>query len=278
MFRMFEFRLMLFPNFKEKAVTLSYDDGHYNDKRLIEIMSKYGLKGTFNLNSGLLGKNNKVDISEINSLYLETGNEIAIHGVNHLYLTSIPKVSAIEDVFQDRKNFEKITGEIIKGMAYAYGAYNDEIVTILKQCGIKYSRTTDDTEDFRISDDWLRWRATCHHNNPKLFELVDDFLTEGKHNSIWTYPPKLFYLWGHSYEFSNDDNWDRIERFAEKIGNNDNVWYATNGEIVDYVEAYKALSYSADGKTIYNPTQIDVYIRTLTNEKIIIPKGKEIKL
>jgi len=44
---------MLFPNGKIKAVTLSYDDGVEQDIRLIEIMKKYGLKGTFNINSGL---------------------------------------------------------------------------------------------------------------------------------------------------------------------------------------------------------------------------------
>ena len=42
-----------FPGFKLKAVTLSYDDGVRQDKRLISIMQKYGLKGTFNINAGL---------------------------------------------------------------------------------------------------------------------------------------------------------------------------------------------------------------------------------
>jgi len=41
-----------FPGFRDKAVTLSYDDGVRQDKRLISIMQKYGLKGTFNINSG----------------------------------------------------------------------------------------------------------------------------------------------------------------------------------------------------------------------------------
>lgn len=44
---------MRFPEGRLKAVTLSYDDGMDQDIRLIEIMKKNGLKGTFNLNSGL---------------------------------------------------------------------------------------------------------------------------------------------------------------------------------------------------------------------------------
>lgn len=43
-----------FPEFKDKTLTLSYDDGAIYDRKLIEIMNKYGLKGTFNLNSGFL--------------------------------------------------------------------------------------------------------------------------------------------------------------------------------------------------------------------------------
>ena len=38
-----------------KALTFSYDDGVTQDKRLIKILNKYGLKCTFNINSGLFG-------------------------------------------------------------------------------------------------------------------------------------------------------------------------------------------------------------------------------
>ena len=44
---------MRFPGGKTRALTLSYDDGVEQDIRLIEIMKKNGLKGTFNVNSGL---------------------------------------------------------------------------------------------------------------------------------------------------------------------------------------------------------------------------------
>ena len=39
-----------FPDGRRKAFTLSYDDGHICDERLINIFDTYGLKGTFNLN------------------------------------------------------------------------------------------------------------------------------------------------------------------------------------------------------------------------------------
>ena len=42
-------------NGKKKAITFSYDDGVTQDIRLIELFNKYGLKCTFNINSGYLG-------------------------------------------------------------------------------------------------------------------------------------------------------------------------------------------------------------------------------
>ena len=43
------YAFLRFPNFRKKAVTLSYDDGVIYDKRLMRILDEYGLKATFNL-------------------------------------------------------------------------------------------------------------------------------------------------------------------------------------------------------------------------------------
>ena len=71
----------------------------------------------------------------------------------------------------------------------------------------------------------------------------------------------MFYLWGHSYEFDTDDNWSLIEEFAEYIGNRDDIWYATNIEICDYVTAFQRLIFSADGQRVYNPTNTALYFQ-----------------
>lgn len=91
-------------------------------------------------------------------------------------------------------------------------------------------------------------------------QLADRFLSYKDEASIWADSPKLFYLWGHSYEFDRDNNWNIMEEFAKKVGNKEDVWYATNVEIYDYVNAYERLEYSIDGKTIYNPSVISVYM------------------
>ena len=78
-------KYFIFPGFKRMAVTLSYDDAVKQDKRLISIMQQHGLKGTFNVNSGLLsGNGNHMTADEAYALYTGSGMEVAVHGYKHL--------------------------------------------------------------------------------------------------------------------------------------------------------------------------------------------------
>ena len=258
-----EYRFMLFPEFKKKALTLSYDDGVIHDKRLLEIMSKNGIKGTFNINSGNFAvEEGGLRMTEKQAIELYTSHdcEVACHGVKHLSLAVVPSELAVADVINDRINLENLFGKVTRGMAYANGSYNDDVVEILDKCGIAYSRTCITTEAFDIPTDWLRLPTTCHHKNPRLFELLDTFLEDKTSGYFWSNAnaPKLFYLWGHSYEFNDDDNWEVIQEFCQKAGNRDDIWYATNIEIYDYVKAFDGLKFSANGKFVFNPSCIDV--------------------
>ena len=49
-------RLGYFPGGKRKALTMSFDDGRDSDRRAVEILNKYGIKGTFHLNAGKLDR------------------------------------------------------------------------------------------------------------------------------------------------------------------------------------------------------------------------------
>lgn len=248
-----------FPGGKAKALTLSYDDGLKQDKRLIELMLQYGLKGTFNINSGWYGKegdakDSRMTKDHVLSLYKESGMEVAAHGVNHLQMELLPAHLCVSETLKDRENLEEQFHTIIRGMAYPYGTYNDQVVECLKNVGIAYCRTVTSTGEFRIPGDWLRWNPTCHHNDKRLMDLAHKFVEKDCNRVPW-----LFYIWGHSSEFDRDNNWNVIEEFAQCIGGRDDIWYATNIEICDYVKAYESLIYSANGNRIYNPTAMRVY-------------------
>jgi len=251
--------IMRFPGGLRKALTLSYDDGVEQDQRLIEIMNKHGLKGAFNLNSGLFAPegvtypagtiHRRLPASKVKALYGSSGQEVAVHCLTHASLTELTQSQIVWEVMQDRANLEHMFGGVITGMAYPFGTFQDSAVEALKVCGIQYARTVISSHRFDLPEDWLRLAATCHHNDPQLFTLCDLFLAEPA-----PFASKLFYLWGHAYEFEADDNWHVIEQFAEKMGGRSDIWYATNIDIVDYVTAFKQLVFSADGSLVYNPT------------------------
>lgn len=257
-------RFMKFPGNVSRALTLSYDDGVDADIRLMNILDKKGIKCTFNINSALFAPEGTVypegqaacrmTLKQIIDTYKNSGHEVAVHASTHAFLDHLTTAEVVEEVISDRKALENIFSTIIRGMAYPFGTFNDTVVDALKSCGIAYSRTTVSTHNFNIPTDWLRMGATCHHADKQLFELCDKFFEEDRYGR-----PRLFYLWGHSYEFNAADNWDTIERFAEKMGGRDDVWYATNIEIYDYIQAYNSMQVSADGKIYKNVSSQNLY-------------------
>ncbi len=268
---------MCFPLFKEKAVTLSYDDGVIYDKKLVEILDQHGLKATFNLCSGLYGKGRILKKEEAVKLYNDFNMEIAVHGHNHISLSKVDCAVATNDVLLNRKELEETFGCIVNGMAYANGHYNERVFEILRNCGIKWARTVTQTCAFDLPKNWLEWHPTCHHDNPKLMELAETLVNSKRSSYFWSYRPKLLYVWGHSYEFNDKNNWEIIENFAKYIGNREDIWYATNGEIYQYVTAFDNLQWSVDSKLVFNPTVIDLYINYYGKE-IIVKAGQTVRI
>lgn len=270
---------LCFPDFKEKALTFSYDDGVVFDKRLVEIFKKNNLKGTFNLNSGNFGNKtyNRMTQKECVDLFSGSGMEVAVHGYKHLSLAKVDMATAIDDVITDRKELEKIFGCIIKGMAYACGSYDEKVIEVLKCCGINYARTVVQTYSFDLPTEWHKWHTTCHHEHERLMELARQFVSIERPKYQLNYNPKVMYVWGHSYEFNDKNNWEVIEGFAEFISGREDIWYATNGEIYDYVTAYDNLEWSVDNEIVKNKSAIDVYINYF-GKKIVVKAGQTERL
>ena len=259
-----------FPGFRTKAFTLSYDDNTRFDIPFAEILNKYDLKCTFNLNG-----NNFADIpggkmmtkQEAIDLLKNSPHEVALHSYTHPALEELSDMEIVYNILKDRETLEEMFDTIVTGMAYPYGSYDQRVLTVLRSLGVKYSRTTQSHEAFKIplSEQWLTMPATCHHKCPRLMELAVRFLAPDNPNQPWAIRSRLFYVWGHAYEFDTDKNWDLLEAFCQKIAHHDEVWYATNMEIYTYVEAFRHLETSADGKIVYNPSTLEVFFTVKDN-------------
>jgi peptidoglycan/xylan/chitin deacetylase (PgdA/CDA1 family) len=271
---------MRYPGFKAKAMTLSYDDGVVQDERLIKIMNENGLKGTFNINSALFdfGKR-RLSKNDAIKLYLENKMEVAMHGENHYFATATPNGVMMREFLFDKLNLEQDFGCIVRGMAYANGRYNDDIKTTLKLLGVCYARAVCSTKSFGLPTDWLELQPTVRHADPELMEILERFIKLSPDKS-YVKNPVLFYLWGHSYEFDDADNWFVIENFAKRVSECDDIYHATNIEIYDYVKAFDSLIYSADGSIVYNPTATDVYVRVgyADGKNVLIKAGETKKI
>ena len=226
---------------KRKALTFSFDDSIEQDKRLVEILDKYNLKCTFNVNSGLLGTkgtvpspdgrhfpHNKIEPSEVKELY--KNHEVACHTLTHPNLTNISNETIIYQIQQDCKILSELCGYEIKGMAYPGGGINnDERVNevVKNHTNLKYARTNKSNFSFDLQSDYYHFDPTVHtYYWDKMVELAKEFL------DLKSDEDKIFYIYGHSYEFDFDDTWDKFEEFCKMISGKDDIFYGTNSEIL----------------------------------------------
>ena len=264
-----KYNFLRFPGGKVKAVTFSYDDGCKDDIRMVEILNKYGLKCTFNLVGKTVEEEIPLTKEFIKNNILAKGHEIANHGYDHRSQSKIRALEGIRDIIDCRIALEKAFGIIIQGMAIPDNVINrflepDAYERVKKYIGeleIAYVRSAaGDNDKFKLPEDWHNWIPTAHHDNPAVMEYIDKFVALDV-DKLYKLDrtPKLFYLWGHSYEFERNQNWEHLEEICQKLSGKDDIWYATNIEIYDYVQAYNGLKYSADSNLVYNPTLLDIW-------------------
>jgi peptidoglycan/xylan/chitin deacetylase (PgdA/CDA1 family) len=255
-----------------KCLTLSYDDGVVEDRELVSIMNRHGIRGTFHLNSGLFGTPGRLNSSDVASLY--AGHEISTHMVMHPFPTRLTREEILAETLEDRRSLEALAGYPVRGMSYPYGDYDARVIELLRACGIEYARTVRSTGQFDLPTDWLEWHPTCHHH--ECLTHADRFLETSK--EPWRQGLFCFYVWGHSYEFPNNKNWNLIETFCDKLGHRDDIWYATNMEIVDYIRAVREVRSSADGTLLYNPSAQSVWLTIVkTGENCELKAGQTIR-
>lgn len=259
---------MLFPEGKSKALILSYDDGQVYDTRLVQLMNKYKLIGSFYLNSNLLGTEDCLKKEAIKTLF--KGHEVGIHTANHPNLIVLSKTAILREIAEDQIELERLTGNSICGMAYPFGNYNDTIIDAVKGLGLEYARTIDSRYDFKIPENVLKWNPTIHQfanaysepNTPEndkkeltlFYQIINNFLE--------TKEVALCNIWGHSWEIGEDPcKWDETEHFFKMISNNSAILYSKQIDMAAYVGAFRNLKLSVDKNTITNQSSIPIFIR-----------------
>ena len=220
-----------------KILTFSYDDGVSQDVRLAELFNKYGMKATFNINSGFFGKpgellregvhirHDKLSIEDARGVY--AGHEIASHSLTHPNLTALSEEEIVRQVEGDRLALSDIFGQDVVGFAYPGGSHDARVADILaRKTGIRYARTVTSTHSFDEQTNLLEFNPTVYHHVEwdRLFALGEQFL------ALTPDKKQVFYVWGHAYEFDIHNTWDRFEEFLKMMSGREDIAYLTNRE------------------------------------------------
>jgi peptidoglycan/xylan/chitin deacetylase (PgdA/CDA1 family) len=238
----------------QKFFTISFDDGLEQDKRLIELMKKYGLQGTFNLNGGLFGikrlvarvgdigfmdfpetakirrklfkyaVQQRIPEDEIRQVY--QGFEVASHAFKHEPLALLKADRVTESLDRDVATLEKIVGYPIKGHAYPGGMSSATTEACLREKGFLYGREAFSSSTFAFPENPYHYRPTCSHAGKNTLELMEQFIAAKPEVD-----DLLLMMWGHGYELdygTERNSWQHIESIFEKIAGRQDIVYCTN--------------------------------------------------
>ena len=229
----------LYPNGKKKAFNVTYDDGVLQDVRFVELLNKYNLKGTFNLNSllmenefewthecGCVVKRLKTD--DVVELY--AGHEVASHTLSHPYMDKLTKQEILRELSEDKINLERIFSREIRGFAIPFDYYSELIEQCVRECGFEYARISEESLSFCPQSDFYKWCATIFHCDDRVENMANQFVEADDELA-------LFQIVGHSYDLDAEDRWDIMENIFKMISGQDDILPMTTIEIIDYLKA-----------------------------------------
>ena len=228
-----------YPGGKQKAFNITYDDGVEQDVRFVALLNRYGLKGTFNLNSQLMWERfswrhpNGMEVRRLPEMGLRelyAGHEIASHTLTHPYMHDLTEQELMHQLGQDRENLERIFGREVKGFAVPFSYYSDRIAKCAENCGFEYARMSEFSGTYAPCKDWYYWKTGVYHIQPELIGFVAGFLNTREELAVCQ-------IVGHSYDLDAENLWDTLELICAAVSGREDVWACTNLELVRYLKA-----------------------------------------
>ena len=212
-----------------KYVVLSFDDGITQDKKLIDILNKYNITASFNINTGLFGESwdwvaevqgNGKDFPHLRWTEEEIktgiydGMDICSHGFQHASCVNESAENIINDVKRDAEKIEEIFGKYPRGFAYPGGSCDSHAIEVITEnTDIRYARTINSTRSFNLPKYFMEWNPTCDIVAEDASLFLKNFLKkELKDKDL------LLYGWSHAYELDIYENWDKFEKFIKELG------------------------------------------------------------
>lgn len=228
-----------YPQGRRKAFNITYDDGVLQDVRFVQLLNRYGIKGTFNLNSELMRNGfawthpsgmEVRRLSEDRVLGLYDGHEVASHTLTHPYMHDLPEWEIMRQLGEDRENLQRLFGREVKGFAVPFDYYSDCIARCAESCGFEYARMSEFSGSYKPCTDWYYWKTGVYHIDASLTDFAAGFLHTDEELAVCQ-------IVGHSYDLDAENLWGTMELICAAVSARQDVWMCTNLELVRYLKA-----------------------------------------
>ena len=277
-----------FPGYRLKAVTFSLDDCIVQDTRVMQILDKYGLKGTFNLWTSKFHDKDETTRQTVFNRY-NNHHEVASHSYTHPafyvvnpngeldgtgmlqpYMTYEQVIADLETSIND---IDGLFGFKPQGLAWprrvpSLRSDYEDILKYLSEQGIKYARSISNTSNYNMPSDWLKWDSTCYvspYYSNSFDTHADKFLGFDTNSEL-----ALLSAWGHATDFTSEAQWQTFDDACAKFKDRDDVWKATNIDICLYDIGVKSLDIDLENQVITNSSDVDIYV-IIDNVKAVVP-------
>ena len=220
-----------------KIVSLSFDDGTIYDLRFIELLNKYGLNATLNLNSGLKDfvwyfKDRpivRLDLEQVKDTY--KGHEVASHSLDHPYFSSLSTEETIRQVKEDVQNLSKIFERDVVGFAFPFHDQTEENIKVVSEnVDLKYIRYSFFADNY-LPRDRHHIPLNALYDDEDIYEKLSAFKNNDLNDS-------LFVIAGHSYEFEMKNHWEKIENLLKYLKNDEEITVLPLKDAVEVLFGY----------------------------------------
>lgn len=250
----------------KKYFSWSFDDGLVQDRKIVEILSRYGMRATFHLNAGLFGDRNMIGrignygiscvsyekydpqkryflkycesfrLEKEEAVELYKGHEIAAHGFLHRGVKNLAEEELRQEIMQDIDCLSKLFHTEIKGFAYPGGGVSEPAKKILQEAGILYARTVGGRDSFLYPEQPLLLGLNCWHIYKDTFQRLAHFYeTESEQD-------QFFLMFAHGYEFdfgTKESSWDKFEKICESVASQKDICCIPICEALEHMKARK---------------------------------------
>ncbi|MBE6131830.1 MAG: hypothetical protein E7180_00365 [Erysipelotrichaceae bacterium] len=218
-----------------RYVVLTFDDGTIYDKRFIEILNKYNIPCSFNLNSGLDDfiwyfneekEIRRLNLEENKNIY--ENHEVCSHSYTHPYFIDLNENQIIEQVNKDIQRLEKIFNREITTFAFPFTEWNDEIINIIKEkTKIKNIRISKISNDY-LPQDRFHIHLNAFYDDYDIYKKLEEYSKNNLENALFT-------IVGHSYEFEVKNDWNKIENLLKYLSSNKDILVTTLEEAINNI-------------------------------------------